>query len=55
MRRLVLKGLHALLTDPVTGHPLDVIERLSLAMGVVAAISVGIAMLGLSLGLGGGQ
>lgn len=55
MRRLAAKGLHALLTDPATGEPLGWVECVSLFIGLLVGCAVLLAMIALSLGLGGGQ
>lgn len=55
MRRLVAKGLRVLLTDPVTGAPLNAIDRISLAYGLSVAFVVIMEMIILSLGMGAGQ
>ncbi|WP_169800558.1 hypothetical protein [Sphingobium cloacae] len=49
------KALRALLTDPVTGDPLDPMDCISLAMGLCVAVLVILAMLVMSLGMGAGQ
>lgn len=55
MRRLVAKGMRVLLTDPVTGAPLDAYDKLSLGIGLCVALGVIGGMLILALGLGAGQ
>lgn len=55
MRRLVAKGLRALLTDPVTGEPLDAVDMVSLVYGLAVTLFVIMEMIILGLGLGAGQ
>lgn len=55
MRRLVAKGLRALLTDPVTGDPRDAVDIVSLIYGLIITTVVILVMIILGLGLGAGQ
>lgn len=55
MPPIVDKALEALLTDPVTGTPLDDWEIRSLAFGLTIALAMIVIMIALSLALGPGQ
>lgn len=55
MIRLLRKARHALLTDPVTGAPLDAVDIVSLVYGLVVTFVVIMEMIILGLGLGAGQ
>lgn len=55
MSGIMDKARRALLTDPVTGEPLDRMQRLSLAIGAVQGVLVIVAMLIVALGLGAGR
>lgn len=52
---IVNRALEALLTDPVTGTPLDDWEIASLAYGLTIALAMIVIMIALSLALGPGQ
>ncbi|EQB32021.1 hypothetical protein [Sphingobium ummariense] len=55
MRRLIAKGLHALLTNPISGEPIGRGERVMLAISLVQALVVIVALVGGTLGLGAGR
>ena len=55
MTRVLGKARDALLTDPVTKEPLDVVDMISLVSGLVIAVIVILAMVILALGMGSGQ
>lgn len=55
MRRVLEKARRALLTDPVTGAPLDAVEIVSLVYGLIVTVVVIVEMIILGLGMGPGQ